>query len=383
MPAYVPEYLKSQNRQTVFNLFVKNTTLSRAQIVQETEMSFPTVSKAVDFLISRDIVRESKEPILPAKGPGRRRNQLVFNPAAFCALTLAFEGSSVEIGITDLAGGILRFETRPFANFTAREKYDELADYLRGILADLASPVLGIGIALPVDADSDTGRIISAFNIGGNDCQCVEENFRYLAAKLGLAYFIGNDVNLACRGENFARHCGENRENLCFLTLGSGFGAGMLLHGQLWTGAGSHSGEIGHILMQPIDLDAPLEPQITMLEDTINLQAIYQKFGVMLSEEPPADPAQKRAIIRYLLPNLATAVFNFEMTFDIGSYVLSGLIPRALGEDLRIQLQELVNHMLISKDRAIQLTSPQAEHPTLIGAANLVFEKTLLNELTV
>lgn len=120
-----------------------------------------------------------------------------------------------------------------------------------------------------------------------------------------------------------------------------------------------------------------------MLEDTINLQAIHQKFGVMLSAEPPADPAQKRAIIRYLLPNLATAMFNFEMTFDIGNYVLSGLIPHALGEDLRIQLEELVNHMLISKDRSIRLTSPQAEHPTLIGAANLVFEKTLLNELTV
>ena len=383
MPAYVPEYLKSKNRQTVFNMFVKNMTLSRAQIVQETEMSFPTVSKAVDFLISRDIVRESKETSLPAKGPGRRRNQLVFNPAAFYALTLAFEGSSVEIGIADLAGGILRFETRPFANFTAKEKYDELADYLQAVLAELSSPLLGIGIALPVDVDSDTGRIISAFNISGNDCQCVEENFRYLADKLGLACFIGNDVNLACRGENFARHCGENKENLCFLTLGSGFGAGILLYGQLWTGAGAHSGEIGHILMQPIDLNAPLEPQITMLEDTINLQAIHQKFGVMLSAEPPADPAQKRAIIRYLLPNLATAMFNFEMTFDIGNYVLSGLIPHALGEDLRIQLEELVNHMLISKDRSIRLTSPQAEHPTLIGAANLVFEKTLLNELTV
>ena len=124
--------------------------------------------------------------------------------------------------------------------------------------------------------------------------------------------------------------------------------------------------------MQPIDLNAQLEPQITMLEDTINLQAIHQKFGVMLCEELPADPAQK----------LATAMFNFKMTFDIGNYVLSGLIPHALGEDLRIQLEELVNHMLISKDRSIRLTSPQAEHPTLIGAANLVFEKTLLNELT-
>lgn len=53
------------------------------------------------------------------------------------------------------------------------------------------------------------------------------------------------------------------------------------------------------------------------------------------------------------------------MTFDIGNYVLSGLIPHALGEDLRIQLEELVNHMLISKDRSIRLTSPPGRAPNV------------------
>ena len=74
-----------------------------------------------------------------------------------------------------------------FGRNLLKEKYDELADYLQAVLAELSSPLLGIGIALPVDVDSDTGRIISAFNISGNDCQCVEEKFRYLADKLGLA----------------------------------------------------------------------------------------------------------------------------------------------------------------------------------------------------
>lgn len=383
MPAYIPEYLKSKNRQQVFNLFVKNNILSRAQIVQETEMSFPTVSKAVDFLISKDIVRESKSGALPAKGPGRRRNQLQFNPRAYCALTLAFEGSSVEIGITDLSGKILDFETRPFSDFTAQEKFDELAGYLQGKLQNLAIPVLGMGIALPIDVDTDTSSVVSAFNISGNDCHRVEVNFNYFANLLGLSYFMGNDVNLACSGENFTRHCGKNKENLCFLTLGTGFGAGMLLHGQLWSGAGFHSGEIGHILTQSVDLDQPLEPQVTLLEDKINLQAIHKKFGILLGSEQLAAPEQKQQIIRFLLPYLGTAVFNFEMTFDVGSYVLSGLIPRALGDDLRQQLEDLVNRMLKSKGRRIQMTAPQAEHPTLIGAANMVFERTLLDELTV
>lgn len=383
MPAYIPEYLKSKNRQQVFNLFVKNRTLSRAQIVQETEMSFPTVSKAVDFLISKDIVRECKDAALPAKGPGRRRNQLQFNPQAYCALALAFEGSSVEIGITDLAGGILRFEVLPFDDFMTEERFAELADYLQKILESITCPILGMGIALPVDIDSETGTVVSAFNIGRNNCGVIERNFACMANRLGLTYYMANDVNLACIGENFKLHCGKNQDNLCFLTLGSGFGAGILLHGQLWTGAGFHSGEIGHVLTQSIDLERPWEPQLIPLEDIINLQAIYRKFGVMLSVESPAAGEQRQAIIRFLLPYLSTAIFNFEMSFDIGSYVLSGLIPRALGDDLRIQLEALVNRMLESKGRSIQLTSPQSEHPTLIGAANLVFEKTLLDELTV
>ena len=53
MTSYVPEYLKARNRKTVFDLFLHERELSRAEIVQRTKMSFPTASKAVDFLISR------------------------------------------------------------------------------------------------------------------------------------------------------------------------------------------------------------------------------------------------------------------------------------------------------------------------------------------
>lgn len=75
MTSYVPEYLKARNRKTVFDLFLHERELSRAEIVQRTKMSFPTASKAVDFLISRGIISEigSEEP---AGRPGRRRRNL-------------------------------------------------------------------------------------------------------------------------------------------------------------------------------------------------------------------------------------------------------------------------------------------------------------------
>ena len=66
MTSYVPEYLKARNRKTVFDLFLHERELSRAEIVQRTKMSFPTASKAVDFR-SLGLSRKELEELIVKK----------------------------------------------------------------------------------------------------------------------------------------------------------------------------------------------------------------------------------------------------------------------------------------------------------------------------
>lgn len=375
MAPYVPEYLKSQNRKIVFDLFLKQQVLSRAEIVQQTEMSFPTVSKAVDFLLSRCIVEEtSGNP--KSQGPGRKRKLLRFNSSAYCALCLNFEGQYLDMGLIDLSGHLLCQQTMAFGNFQDQQANRLLAARMQEMLRQAPSPVLGIGVGLPANVDPATNSVISFDNAGVATPIAFHELFLGMADQFDLPLFVENDVNLACQGEVFCRGSGETLRDLCYLTLGTGFGAGIMLDGKLWRGADNRAGEIGHMLFQPPGGGPPCA-----LEDMIGLQAIDRRFGLHLLDTPDLTAAQKEEIISDIMPPLAAGVYNVVYLFDLNHFILAGYLSQLLGRPLLDRLQQTVNRMLADNHRSIQVTSPRSCYNSLIGGASLVFEQTILNEL--
>ena len=59
MKAYIPTYLKKQNRTTVLDLFLEHKELTRADVSKLTGISLPTVLKIVDFLRMKQILIDS------------------------------------------------------------------------------------------------------------------------------------------------------------------------------------------------------------------------------------------------------------------------------------------------------------------------------------
>jgi predicted NBD/HSP70 family sugar kinase len=66
-----------------------------------------------------------------------------------------------------------------------------------------------------------------------------------LSKKLGLGVQVENDANLGALGE-FVWGAGQDHSELVYVKLSSGVGAGLLLSGRLYRGAGGTAGEIGH-----------------------------------------------------------------------------------------------------------------------------------------
>ena len=93
--SYVPEYLKMKNRRMIFDAFRKRKLLSRAELASELAMSFPTVCKTIDFLISKDIIRDTGQQD-NTSGPGRKRKLLEFNSESYCVFSLGFEGTFIR-----------------------------------------------------------------------------------------------------------------------------------------------------------------------------------------------------------------------------------------------------------------------------------------------
>lgn len=378
MATYGTEYLKSKNRKQVLDLFLQRQILSRAEIVQNTDMSFPTVSKAVDFLLSRGIVREADDAEKSAgtgAGLGRKRQMLRFNSTAYCAMSLNFEGQYLDMGLVDLSGRLLCRKTVPFDTFSNRAANQKLAVQMRRLLQRAPCPVLGVGIGLPASVDSDTGDVL-AFRNGGIDAPInVRALFAGMAEQIALPLFAENDVNLACRGESVRRGAAETPGNLCYLTLGTGFGAGILLDGKLWKGAANRAGEIGGMLVKPSG-GAPCP-----IEDVIGLQALDRRFGLQLLEHPSLTPVQKEQIIDFLLEPMALSLCNVFYLLDLDRFILAGYLPELLGQPLLDRLQETVDRMLQNERHAVSLSAPGTDYNALIGGADLVFENTILSEL--
>jgi glucokinase len=109
--------------------------------------------------------------------------------------------------------------------------------------------IAGVGIGIPGIIDSARGIVTQAPNISNVDDYPIRD---VLAEKLGsrIPVFIENDANCAAIGEWWLG-AGKSVDSLVIITLGTGVGGGIILKGELWSGADGMAGEIGHITVFP------------------------------------------------------------------------------------------------------------------------------------
>ena len=100
-----------------------------------------------------------------------------------------------------------------------------------------------IGISCGGPLNSETGMILSPPNLPGWDRI---EAVAFLEKRFGIPAYLQNDAN-ACAVAEWLYGAGKGTKHMAFLTFGSGLGAGLILNGQLYTGANDMAGEVGHI----------------------------------------------------------------------------------------------------------------------------------------
>ena len=109
----------------------------------------------------------------------------------------------------------------------------------------LFSDLTGIGVSCGGPLDSKKGLILSPPNLPGWDNVPITD---ILSAHFGVKAVLQNDAN-ACALAEWKYGAGRGTRNMVFLTFGTGMGAGLILNGQLYSGACDLAGEVGHIRM--------------------------------------------------------------------------------------------------------------------------------------
>lgn len=103
--------------------------------------------------------------------------------------------------------------------------------------------IKAIGISSGGPLSVESGVILSPPNLLGwdniNICSILSNHTH-------LDVFLENDAN-ACAMAEFLWGSGRGSKHMCFITFGTGLGAGFILNGEPYRGASDMAGEIGHI----------------------------------------------------------------------------------------------------------------------------------------
>lgn len=161
-------------------------------------------------------------------------------------------GTTVKLGLAAEDGTLLeKWEIPTQRDNTPTVLLTEIKATIEGCLQKRSiakAQLLGIGLAAPGPV-TEGGVLHGAVNIGWGDVALTKEVERIF----GIApVCVGNDARMAALGEA-TYGAGVGAESMLMVTLGTGVGGGVVLHGRVWTGATGVAGEIGHMTMNPFE----------------------------------------------------------------------------------------------------------------------------------
>ena len=103
-----------------------------------------------------------------------------------------------------------------------------------------------IGIGSPGVLDLEAGIILATPNLPFANFKILEELKNYIDAD----FYLDNDANVATIGE-YILGAGKGQENMVYVTVSTGVGAGAIVNGELYRGSTSNALEVGHMTLDP------------------------------------------------------------------------------------------------------------------------------------
>lgn len=312
----VPGLLKRINEREVLETIRSGAPISRAEISRRAEISKPTVSLALQSLLESRLVREA------ARGPdGPGYGAVYFEPVAEAALVLGLDlGARFARGaVCDLGGTIRARQDVELAVADAAGAIDAIAR-LRASLLDASGldPALvdGVVVGVPGVVEGD-GTLNLAENVAGLEGRPFA---RELQAALDLPVTLENDINLAALGEQW-QGVARGVTDFVFLSVGTGMGAGLVLHGELHRGRHGAAGEIDFALVGLGETLDPSAPEVSALAvEQAGLDGDPRAvFGAARNGDPGA-----RAVVEEVARRIALHVAPIAAVADVELVVLGG-----------------------------------------------------------
>jgi predicted NBD/HSP70 family sugar kinase len=233
-----PSELRAANRQRLLGLLRERGPMTQADLARASGLSPATVSS---------IARELRDEGWLEEAERGRRSALALSRSAGVAVGIDFGHSHVRVAVSDLAHAVLAEAEEPVDVDHSADQGIALAGRLvRGLLEEVgagADRVTGVGMGVPGPLRRDTGEIGDSAILPGWIGARPEA---LMEGELGMPVRVENDANLGALAE-IVWGAGRGRSDVVYVKVATGVGAGLVLNGRVYHGAGGTAGEIGHV----------------------------------------------------------------------------------------------------------------------------------------
>jgi len=242
---YSPKLVREFNELNILRLVKNEGPMSRAELAKRYKISKATVSEITAFLIQQDFIKEKGIGDSTSLG-GRKPIMLEFNPKSGYAIGIEIKRDHARVALSDLNAQICGAVDLIFLKGTP----------LRSILKDIFNVIdgymnrhwvkksrsLGIGVAIPGLIDYRSGCVQESDTLKKWQDYPIRDAFE---KRYGIQTVIENDVKAITLAElRFGN--GKSYEDIIYLWIGDGIGAGIIINGELYRGVSASAGEVGY-----------------------------------------------------------------------------------------------------------------------------------------
>jgi predicted NBD/HSP70 family sugar kinase len=235
-------------KDSILRLIWREHKISRAEISRQLDLSRSTVTEIIKELISTGLIAEVGSG---ESSGGRKPIMLEFQDDAKVILGIDIGATHVSVAMTNLRGKLLLWKEK---NYLVREDpegthklIDELCNECFLTLKYGPKMLLSIGVSVPSPVDPIRPEYLSETIIPAWHAKSGLERLR---EKYCVPVYLDNDANLGALAEHWWG-AGKEVNDLIYIKISNGIGAGYILGGKLYRGSKGIAGEMSHMPIDP------------------------------------------------------------------------------------------------------------------------------------
>jgi glucokinase-like ROK family protein len=233
------------SEKMLIDLVRKHGDFTKADLAVSTDFSRTKITNCIDSLLSKEILVTNQATEYSG---GRRSKTYSLNGNFGLVAGVDIGATSIDLGIADFSGKLLvRYSESATIKDGPIKILGRVCILLEKLLLEKGlrvEKVKDLGIGVPGPVDFSVGALVSPPIMPGWDGYPINQTVQQWFPAANVV--VDNDVNVMALGE-INHGAGRGVDNLIFVKIGTGIGAGIVCEGKIYRGFRGCAGDIGHI----------------------------------------------------------------------------------------------------------------------------------------